>query len=212
MTFFTWLIIITFDANLSFVVLSVSQTAKGSSQGEMSSENVNPASKASRFFNGWTVAAIVLVAIIVTGGVIIWSKHSRGQGLEISIKPAPHLNGQISVSGEVNNPGLYPLRDGDTIDDILKAAGGGTANADLTRLELTIAGKGEAASPQKIDINRAEAWLLAALPGIGEARAQAIIDYRQRHGPFRDINELLKVPGMGNAIFEGIKRLITVRE
>ena len=66
--------------------------------------------------------------------------------------------------------------------------------------------------PQKVDINRAETWLLAALPGIGEARAQAIIDYRQRYGPFRDINELLKVPGIGDTIFEGIKRLITVKE
>ncbi len=178
----------------------------------MPSKSVNPASKANRFLNGWTVAAIVLVAIIIAGGAVIWTRHGRGRGLEISIEPVPQLNGQIYVGGEVNNPGLYPRRDGDTVADILKAAGGGTANADLTRLELAVTGEGEATSPQKIDINRAEAWLLVALPGIGEARAQAIIDYRQRHGPFRDINELLKVPGMGNTIFEGIKRLITVKE
>jgi competence protein ComEA len=177
----------------------------------MSSKSVNPASKG-RFPNGWVVAAIVLVAIIIAGSVLIWTGHGRGRGLEISLEPVRQINGQIYASGEVNNPGLYPLRDGDTVADILKAAGGGTANADLTRLELAVAAKGEANSPQKVDINRAEAWLLAALPGIGEARAQAIIDYRQRHGPFRDINELLKVPGMGNIIFEGIKRLITVKE
>jgi competence protein ComEA len=39
-------------------------------------------------------------------------------------------------------------------------------------------------SPQQVDINRADSWLLAALPGIGEAKAQAIINYRALHGPF----------------------------
>jgi competence protein ComEA len=174
--------------------------------------NVNPASKSGRFFNGWTVAVIVLVVTIIAGGSIIWSHHSRGPGLEISLEPVPQLNNQIYVGGEVNNPGLYPLRDGDTVDSILKAAGGASANADLDRLELTVMAKGESSSPQKVDINRAEAWLLAALPGIGEGRAQAIIDYRQRHGSFRDINELLKVPGIGNTTFENIKYLITVKE
>ena len=156
--------------------------------------------------------AIVLAVIIIAGSVFIGARHGRGQALEISIEPGPETNGQIYVGGEVSNPGLYPLRDGDTFADILKAAGGGTDNADPGILELTVNGKAEAVSPQKVDINRAEAWLLAALPGIGEARAQAIIDFRQKNGPFRDINELLKVPGMGNTIFDGIKRLITVNE
>jgi competence protein ComEA len=168
--------------------------------------------ESSRFFNRWTVAAIVLLAVIIAGSAVIWARHGRGRGLEISIAPEKSYFGQIYVGGDVNDPGIYPLRAGDTINDVLEAAGGPTASADPAWLALTVAGKGETVSPQKVDINRAEAWLLAALPGIGPTRAQDIIDYRRQHGPFRDINELLEVPGIGDITFENIKSLITVGE
>jgi competence protein ComEA len=70
----------------------------------------------------------------------------------------------------------------------------------------------EGESEQKVDINRAEAWLLQALPGIGEVRARAIVDYRQQNGSFRNINELLEVEGIGMDTYEKIKPLITVAE
>jgi competence ComEA-like helix-hairpin-helix protein len=63
--------------------------------------------------------------------------------------------------------------------------------------------------PQKIDINRAEAWLLEALPGIGPSKAQAIIAYRQQNGGFKHIIEITEVEGIGPAIYEEIKDLIT---
>lgn len=66
--------------------------------------------------------------------------------------------------------------------------------------------------PQKIDINRAEAWLLEALPGIGPSKAQAIIDYRQQNGGFGHITEITEVEGIGLAIYEQIKDLITVAD
>lgn len=178
----------------------------------MSSKENNPASKIDRFFNRWTVTIILLTVVIMAGGIFIWSKHGKGGGVEIALESEDETVGQIYLGGEVNNPGIYPLRAGDSIDDVLKAAGGMTDNADTSWLKLTVMGREEASSPQKIDINRAEAWLLAALPGIGETRAQAIVQYRQKNGPFRDVNELLKVPGMGNTIFAGIKDLITVGE
>jgi competence protein ComEA len=168
--------------------------------------------KLRRFFNVWSLAAALLVLAIITSGSVIASKVGQSQPLEITLEPAPVLEGEIYVGGEVNNPGIYRLRGGDTIEDILRAAGGPTDGAAPGRVELIIPGPEEAEAPQKVDINRAEAWLLAALPGIGEVRAQAIIDYRRQHGPFRDINELLKVAGMGEATFEGIKDLITVAE
>lgn len=64
--------------------------------------------------------------------------------------------------------------------------------------------------PQKIDINRAEAWLLEALPGIGPSKAQAIIAYRQQNGGFKHIIKITEVEGIGPAIYEDIKDLITV--
>ena len=166
--------------------------------------------KAGRFINGWTVTAILLAAIIIAGGIVIWSKQSRGQAIEISIAPEREIQGRIYVGGEVNNPGFYPLKVGDDIEDVLQAAGGITDGADLSHVELIVYGSEGGDTPQEVDINKAEAWLLAALPGIGEVRAQAIVDYRQQNGPFRDISELLKVDGLGKVTFEHIKHLITV--
>ena len=78
--------------------------------------------------------------------------------------------------------------------------------------EVYIGGAGEQKEPQKIDINRADAWLLMALPGIGESKAQAIIDYRQQNGGFRSITEITSVEGIGPTIYEQIKLLITVTD
>lgn len=68
------------------------------------------------------------------------------------------------------------------------------------------------ASAQKIDINKAEAWLLEALPEIGATRAQDIIAYRNRHGPFAAIEDVLNVPGITSSTFQKIKDLISVAE
>jgi competence protein ComEA len=120
------------------------------------------------------------------------------------------MHGEIYVSGAVNNPGIYNLRAEDSIVDIIQAAGGITNSAEPGYIELYVPEAGESDSPQKIDINRAEEWLLEALPGIGEVRAQAIIDYRYQNGSFRHINELTKVEGIGITTYEQIKHLITV--
>jgi len=158
----------------------------------------------------WTLVIIFLIAVIVSGGLIIWSRYPRSQPVEITLPPAQELPGEIYVGGAVNNPGVYPLEKGDTISDIIQAAGGTAAGADLGQLKLYIPSAGEGEPPQRVDINRAEAWLLQALPGIGEARAQAIIEYRQQNGRFHHTSELLKVEGIGITTYEKIKHLITV--
>jgi len=98
------------------------------------------------------------------------------------------------------------------LEALLSAAGGTTEEADLTGLELFVPETTQGPQPQRIDINRAEAWLLEALPGIGPSRAQAIVDYRQKNGPFRSTNELMKVEGIGAATYERIETLITVAD
>jgi len=166
--------------------------------------------KAGRFFNGWTLTVLLLIVIIIAGSVVIWSKSSRGQAIEISLMPGQEKDGEIYVGGAVNNPGFYPLYAGDDIKDVIRAAGGLTDGADLSEVKLSVSEMDKDEISQKININKAEAWLLEALPGIGEARAQAIIKYRQQNGPFHDINELAKVPGLGDDIVNKIKDLITV--
>lgn len=168
--------------------------------------------KAGRLINGWTLIAVILVVIIIAGGVYIGLKHGQDRPIEIILAPNPPLEGTVYIGGEVNNPGNYPLYAGDTVDDLVRAAGGLTEGADLGHIEVVVAGRGRVAELQQVNINTAGAWLLAALPGIGEVRAQAIIDYRQRNGPFRDTREIMKVEGIGEATLELIKDLITVGE
>ena len=61
-----------------------------------------------------------------------------------------------------------------------------------------------------IDVNTAAAEELRELPGIGPALSQAIVDYRAEHGPFRSVDELLEVNGIGEAKLDGIRDAITV--
>lgn len=160
----------------------------------------------------WTLLIILLIAIIAVGSLVTWSKYRRSQPIEISLSSGQEFQSEIYISGAVNNPGFYPLKAGDSIDDILQAAGGAAASANLTQLKLYIPSVGEEEPPQKVNLNRAETWLLQALPGIGEVRAQAIINYRQQNGRFHNINELVKVEGIGTTTYEKIKHLITVAD
>ena len=160
----------------------------------------------------WTLITILLVAIIAISSIVAWSRYSPSQPIEISIPQGQELQGKIYIGGAVSNPGFYPLKAGDSIEALIQAAGGTTDSADFNQLKLYIPQTGEGEQPQKINLNRAEVWLLKALPGIGETRAQDIIDYRQQNGPFRNISEIIKVKGIGTATYEKIKHLITVAD
>ncbi len=137
---------------------------------------------------------------------------TRPVEISLSQSSTQELAGQIYIGGAVNNPGFYPVMEGDSLQDLIQAAGGVTENADLSQLQLRIPQQGETEEPQKIDLNRAPAWLLEALPGIGQTKAQAIISYREKNRLFKNINELLKVEGIGQATFDEIKQLVTVAD
>ncbi|MBE9514436.1 MAG: helix-hairpin-helix domain-containing protein, partial [Chloroflexi bacterium] len=124
---------------------------------------------------------------------------------------APEQTGEIFVSGAVSNPGFYSLNEDDTILALLSDAGI-EPDADRSHIEIYVPREGETQCSQKIDINRAEAWLLEALPGIGQTRAQAIVDYRNENGPFKRIKDLLKVEGIGQGTLDGIEGFITVSD
>ena len=160
----------------------------------------------------WALIIVLLIVIIVSGSLVIWSKYRQSQPIEISISPGQEIQGEIYIDGAVNNPGFYPLKSGDSLDELIRAAGGTSTGADLNQLKLYIPKVGKEEQPQRVNLNQAEAWLLQALPGIGEIRAQAIIDYRLQKGLFHNINELTKVEGIGITTYEKIKDLITVAD
>ena len=75
-----------------------------------------------------------------------------------------------------------------------------------------VAVRRETPSSEKIDINTATVDQLELLPHIGTKTAQAIIAYRDQHGPFKRIDDLTKVRGIGEKMFEELKKHIILKE
>lgn len=165
-------------------------------------------SKLNKYF---IVIMAFLLLLSIIGIITLAVKLSSHRPYEISIAsttPAEY-NWNIYIDGAVANPGLYPAKENDTIYSLLKSAGI-KENADLSPIKIYVPKMGESNLPQKISINRADIWLLEVLPSIGHNKAKAIVDYRKQNGPFRRIEDLLKVSGIGKPILEDIKELITI--
>jgi len=149
-------------------------------------------------------------------------------------------NIMVDVKGQVVRPGVYQSNTGERVIDIIGRAGGLTKQADQTQVNFAqhvedemviyIPGKGEDEStiPQptvssgtvsvgteqkqgKININKADGQELQNLPGIGPAKAAAIIEYRNASGPFKTIEDLKNISGIGDKTFEKLKDLIVVK-
>jgi competence protein ComEA len=156
---------------------------------------------------------VFLLIAAIAGGIMLGLQRRGNQPVEITLSQteSPQQAGELYIGGAVANPGIYSWRADDTLQTILFDAGL-EAEAELSHIEIYVPQAGETASVQKIDINRAEPWLLRALPGIGEVLAQRIVDYRSQDGPFRTIEDLLKVGGIGSTTLEQIRDLITVSD
>jgi competence protein ComEA len=178
----------------------------------------------------------LLVAGLVVAVASILGVHAlhRGQAhaavppLRTAVRARAPMVAQlvVDVAGAVRRPGLYHLAAGTRIADAVAAAGGATARADVTLVNLAapladgeqvlvpargaagtaVAGASTPTAP--LDLNTASAEQLDALPGVGPATAQKIIDYRQAHGPFRSVDELEAVPGIGPSKLAQLKGLV----
>jgi competence protein ComEA len=157
-------------------------------------------------------AIIILITVIIVTVFVAWSRYRPPQPIEISLPPEQEISGNINISGAVANPGIYQFSGGDSIGALIQSAGGVTSNGKPDNLQLAIPATDVTLIPQKINVNRAEAWLLEALPGIGPTKSKAIIDYREKNGFFRSVDELIKVEGISAKLLEQIKPLITVAE
>jgi len=167
-------------------------------------------SRADKFY---LFMCVFLVIAVVVGGAVLAVNHSKSQPTQIVLSQptVPRLSGEVYIGGAISNPGAYSLKEGDTIQALLLDAGV-EPDADLSSIKIFIPEEGEEQPAQKIDLNRAEPWLLEALPGIGEVRAQAIVDYRNQSGPFKRVEDVLQVTGIGEGTFEKIEDYITVSD
>jgi competence protein ComEA len=161
----------------------------------------------------WVGVAVSLLFFSIAGAIVFLSLRPSHQTPLLISPPVPVVTaGDIYVGGAVVNPGLYPLKPGDTVTGLLADAGGPSAGADQRRLSLVLPATNQTSQYQKVDLNRAEPWLLEALPGVGPATAAAIVGYRDQHGPFRMVKDLLDVPGIGDATLQHFRDYVTVGE
>ncbi|WP_421379986.1 helix-hairpin-helix domain-containing protein [Bacillus salacetis] len=134
----------------------------------------------------------------------------------------------VDVKGAVRKPGIYKSVQNERVNDLIIRAGGFTTEAQEESVNLAqkvtdemviyvpLEGEESAAAPLELaeekllNINQAVEEDLDGLPGIGPAKAKAIIDYRTENGPFKSVEELKEVSGIGEATFERLKENITV--
>jgi comEA protein len=161
----------------------------------------------------WPVVVLLLFTVLVISGIVLFIKQTAAQTTEITIHQTPTIpiTGEVCISGAVGNPGYFPIKSTETLGNLIHAANP-TADANLNTIKVYIESTNDTPSPQKISLNRADAWLLALLPGIGQGKAQAIITYRTKNGHFNHIDDVLKVEGIGNGTFDKIKTYITVED
>ena len=132
----------------------------------------------------------------------------------------------VDTKGAVYREGVYELQSGARVKDAVEKAGGFLPEADITKVNLAqivqdqmmiyVPKKGEAAvnglpvPDGKIQINIATKEQLEKITGIGPRKAENIIKYREQHGPFQKVEDLLEVDGIGEKSLEKIKDEINV--
>jgi competence protein ComEA len=180
------------------------------------------------------VGLAVLAAVGLAGGYGV-AVRSKPKPTTIDLaSPSPGQKTKrvvyVHVAGAVGRPGLYEVVEGARVDDAVRKAGGPTETADLDALNLAAkvkdgdkvlvpdtqvdpgggSGADGPAGTALINLNTASLAELDTLPGIGPALAERIVSYREQHGGFRTIDDLLDVPGIGPAKLDEIRDHATV--
>ncbi|MFC4388468.1 helix-hairpin-helix domain-containing protein [Gracilibacillus marinus] len=157
------------------------------------------------------------------------SNESNDEYLEEDIDTELHIE-MVDVKGEVKFPGVYRIEAGERIEDVIKKAGGLTDEADSNSINLAekvydemviiVAQVNEVGEiPQmnagktsdgKIRINKATKEELMEISGIGEAKANAIIEYRETNGDFKQLEDLSNVSGIGEKTVERISEQVQI--
>ncbi|WP_418750241.1 helix-hairpin-helix domain-containing protein [Frisingicoccus sp.] len=186
--------------------------------------------------SAYKIWILILCSVIFIGGcrseeILLESgeapvEAAEGEESEITEETSEDLI-YVYVCGRVKAPGVYAVRFGDRWVHALELAGGPLPEADLSGVNLAsvladgdkvyIPAEGETGAAydgetgdSRVDINRASKDQLMTLPGIGEAKAEAIIAYRRDEGLFTAPEELMKVPGIKAGVYDQMKDSIRI--
>lgn len=144
----------------------------------------------------------------------------------------------IFISGEVKNPGVVTIDSDKRLSDAIENLGGTTENADLNKINLAMKLEDEQhyiipkigedieyntgqniennevgdniEKSKLVNINLATIQELDTLPGVGEATANKIVNYREENGRFKSIDEIKNVNGIGEKKYEELKSMISI--
>jgi len=131
----------------------------------------------------------------------------------------------VHIVGAVVRPGVVRVPESSRVEDVLALAGGPTTDAELSGVNLarvifdgeqiivpTIGEElpaGEGPRGGLVSLSRADSTALQTLPRVGPATAERIITWREANGPYRSIEDLLAVSGIGPATLEGLRKFVT---
>ncbi|RKS10137.1 competence protein ComEA [Nocardiopsis sp. Huas11] len=183
------------------------------------------------------VLALTVLGLLAVGATLV-ALRDRPQTVEpdtavqAATGPAPETGAApsgdviVHVSGDVSDPGLFTLDSGARVSDAIEAAGGPLPEAELDGLNLArpltdgeqiVVGPPDpedtgagTAGGSLVNVNQADAATLETLPGVGEVIAANIIAYREEHGPFVQVEDLVNVSKIGDAVLADIAPLVTV--
>lgn len=181
------------------------------------------------------VGAAVVVVLLALGVTVVIGMVRSGGSTEVmdaaaSTSPSAAPFGQVyvHVAGAVATPGMYRLESGARLADAIAAAGGFTADADRAAVNLarTVSdgeqlvvpvvgtspqgGTAPAAGDGLVNLNTADAAALDTLPGVGPATAARILAWREEHGRFGSVDDLLSVSGIGEKTLDELRDKVTV--
>ncbi len=186
-----------------------------------------------RLVSGWSRLLLVTVPVVLgigaVGGAYLYNSSIAAAGVATPPIPAPldvpaQAGLLVDVIGAVARPGLYRMKRGDRVYDVIAAAGGLTGEADNARLP-NLAGrlkdgeqvkvpfaKGTSGSTAitRTNLNTATLDELAVVPGFTDALAAEVIDYRTNFGGFQTTRELVDILGMSEANYVIARRYVTV--
>lgn len=188
----------------------------------------------SRFSRREELGALVLAGLLAAGLFLRFVLLPRPAGeiiIERSQEQAPAAQAEaektilVHVAGAVSYPGVYALPEGARVHEAVAAAGGPLPEGNLHALNLAeplYDGRkvtvpfaadlepGVAERDGRVNINTATAAELEKLPGIGPAKAAAIAAYREKNGPFKSLEQLAEVSGIGPKTVEALRDYITL--
>jgi competence protein ComEA len=175
-----------------------------------------------------TLVIGILIGLAAAGIILLIASEPRGDPLQL-VQAATPTEIVIYISGSVLHPGVYHLSTGSRIEQAVAAAGGLSTDADGERADLAKlltdgdqvyiprqgeptreTGMGNILSVPPIDLNTATIEELDSLPGIGAVKAQSIITYRESHGNYTSLDQLLNVPGIGTALLDQIRPYLKI--